>query len=625
MSFKGDSVTHWLAELNGRFFRRVARRCSFSLRLGVCFLSIMAATVFVGFEDAGNLIWVANGILLSYLLLAPRWRWSYYFATGFAAQLISGIVVTPWRWRECAMMALFNLIEVAIAAFLLRRRSTHLPQFTNTAYIFRFIGLAVLAAPIAAGLLFAWTFAAWTHGAPWRALLNWVTTDSLGMAVATPACIALFQSKLRVDFMWRIDWCFPIALALLSIATFSQGRMPFFFLIYPLIAIILFRFGIGWASASALFVAVTGSYFTLRGLGPFANVSAVSSVPPTVILQLFIASGMFMIYAASTVMENLRATERKLQSIVALHHLVTENSRDVIVLSDFRGNRSYVSPAAERMGGWKEEDLEPYHSLDLVHPEDRQGVEKALGMLRSSGEGALIECRVRKKNGKYIWVESSLHAVNDPTTGLVTGILNLVRDISKRKIAEQKLQDAYHALEELSLTDPLTRLANRRHFDQCVASEWQRARREDRPLSLLLVDVDWFKSYNDTYGHLRGDSCLKQISEVMTSVVTRAGDLVARFGGEEFAVVLPNTTKEGAIAVAENICASLRQMRLTHEANPLGYVTISVGCSTIIPVAGAHSSILIQRADEAMYAAKKNGRNRVCSESVLGHEALQAS
>lgn len=120
----------------------------------------------------------------------------------------------------------------------------------------------------------------------------------------------------------------------------------------------------------------------------------------------------------------------------------------------------------------------------------------------------MIECHVRKRSGEYIWVEASLRVVRQAETGDPFKVLNIVRDITERKRAEQKLQEAYNALEALAVTDALTGLANRRRFDQCLASEWRRALRDRKPLSLLMIDADLFKSYNATYGHLRGDSCL---------------------------------------------------------------------------------------------------------------------
>jgi diguanylate cyclase (GGDEF)-like protein len=157
----------------------------------------------------------------------------------------------------------------------------------------------------------------------------------------------------------------------------------------------------------------------------------------------------------------------------------------------------------------------------------------------------------------------------------------------------------------------MTGVANRRRFDQCLANEWRRGMRDRLPLSLLVLDVDWFKSFNDTYGHPRGDSCLKQIAEAALDSVNRPNDLVARIGGEEFAVILPNTHDAGAVAVAQQICAGVRHRQMPHAANPMGCVTISIGCATVIPDLGQHSTILVRSADEALYAAKHAGRNQV--------------
>jgi diguanylate cyclase (GGDEF)-like protein len=206
--------------------------------------------------------------------------------------------------------------------------------------------------------------------------------------------------------------------------------------------------------------------------------------------------------------------------------------------------------------------------------------------------------------------------VVDPETGLPSGVLNVVRDVSERKKAELKLQEAYNAVEALAVTDALTGLANRRRFDQYLASEWRRSMRDHQPLSMLMLDVDKFKAYNDTYGHQRGDSCLKQIAEACMDVVSRPGDLVARFGGEEFVVILPNTESEGAMAVAGEICEALRSRRLPHSGNAPGIVTISAGCATLVPKFGKHAPDLIEMADQALYSAKNNGRNQVCSGNI---------
>jgi diguanylate cyclase (GGDEF)-like protein len=205
--------------------------------------------------------------------------------------------------------------------------------------------------------------------------------------------------------------------------------------------------------------------------------------------------------------------------------------------------------------------------------------------------------------------------------GAYLGRVWFFRDISERRLAERKLRDAYHAVEALAATDALTGLANRRRFDECMASEWRRGMRQREPLSMLLIDVDLFKSYNDVYGHVRGDSCLKLIAEAAMDVVVRPGDLVARFGGEEFAVILPNTSSAGAREVADLICGEVRRRNLTHSGNPTGMLTVSVGCGTMVPSLGQHIVNLIEMSDEALYEAKRGGRNRVCSRSALDHDA----
>jgi diguanylate cyclase (GGDEF)-like protein/PAS domain S-box-containing protein len=308
---------------------------------------------------------------------------------------------------------------------------------------------------------------------------------------------------------------------------------------------------------------------------------------------------------------------RELEKIAALHALVTENSRDVVIIADFSGHRKYVSSAALTMGGWNPEELVNQGSLELLHEDDKPMAADVFRKLRIDGEDATMECRARNQEGEYFWIESNLRLMRDPETGQPSGILNVVRDISERKKTEQRLQEAYSAVEALAITDALTGLANRRHFDQYLATEWRRSMRDRQPLSLLMLDADKFKAYNDTNGHQRGDNCLKQIAEACMDVVSRPGDLVARFGGEEFVVVLPNTENEGAMHVGNEICEALRNRRLPHSGNLSGVVTISAGCATQIPGFGKHATDLIEMADKALYKAKNNGRDQVCNGNLI--------
>ena len=177
--------------------------------------------------------------------------------------------------------------------------------------------------------------------------------------------------------------------------------------------------------------------------------------------------------------------------------------------------------------------------------------------------------------------------------------------ILKRKKAEE-------ILKKYSMEDGLTGLANRRRFDQVLEIEWRRALRGGRPLSLIMLDIDHFKNFNDTYGHLNGDNCLVMIGDCFLHQIRRAGDLVARYGGEEFAVILPGLFLEQARDVAESIRRAVAEMKIPHSRSPVSpWVTISGGVTSTIPHRGSSASELVRQADNELYRAKTAGRNRV--------------
>ena len=191
-------------------------------------------------------------------------------------------------------------------------------------------------------------------------------------------------------------------------------------------------------------------------------------------------------------------------------------------------------------------------------------------------------------------------------------VRNLIRQSHLIKNQLNELQQANQNLQLLANLDSLTKLANRRGFDDYMQREWERMQRIRAPLSLIMCDVDFFKNYNDRYLHPIGDKCLIEVATAMRNTVRRTGDLVARYGGEEFAIVLPNTNALGAVSVAENIRSAIKNLQITHEASSVcPYVTISVGVSTIIPTQENDFQTLIHAADRALYQAKSQGRDRV--------------
>jgi diguanylate cyclase (GGDEF)-like protein/PAS domain S-box-containing protein len=224
----------------------------------------------------------------------------------------------------------------------------------------------------------------------------------------------------------------------------------------------------------------------------------------------------------------------------------------------------------------------------------------------------------RNKNGALYWVDSAVVPIRG-TDGEIERYISVRVDISKRKKYElgiekvnQTLTDANIQLETLSRIDALTGVGNRRHFDDTLANYISTISRTNVPLTLMLCDVDYFKNYNDLYGHQAGDFCLQNIAKSIELNFTRAGDVVARYGGEEFAVILPNVGKETAIMLAERLRANIESLKLKHAGSSVAdLVTISVGVVSLQMDEQMDSADIIKKADDALYRAKEIGRNRV--------------
>ncbi|MBU7583208.1 MAG: PleD family two-component system response regulator [Nostoc sp. TH1S01] len=186
-----------------------------------------------------------------------------------------------------------------------------------------------------------------------------------------------------------------------------------------------------------------------------------------------------------------------------------------------------------------------------------------------------------------------------------------VKRLIQQSQLQQQLEAANQELQRLVTIDGLTQVASRRKFEEYFSQEWQRMARDQLSLSLILCDVDYFKSYNDTYGHRAGDRCLQKVAQAIKDSVKRPADLVARYGGEEFAVILPKTEIQGAMILADKICSVVRRLAIPHSNSQVsGYVTISAGVATDIPQPGSDFQDMISAADRALYQAKIEGRDR---------------
>lgn len=182
----------------------------------------------------------------------------------------------------------------------------------------------------------------------------------------------------------------------------------------------------------------------------------------------------------------------------------------------------------------------------------------------------------------------------------------------EHKVAERtrELEASNLQLAALSTTDALTGIANRRRFDDVLATEWSRAIRTGQPLALGMMDIDWFKQYNDHHGHQAGDECLREVAQVFAANVCRSGDVVARYGGEEFVFMAPDTSAEAALQISNRVCAALSALAIPHAGSEFGHITVSIGIASIVPSADNSAEALLRASDQAMYRAKKLGRNQ---------------
>jgi diguanylate cyclase (GGDEF)-like protein/PAS domain S-box-containing protein len=301
----------------------------------------------------------------------------------------------------------------------------------------------------------------------------------------------------------------------------------------------------------------------------------------------------------------------------AMYRMMVENTSDLIIRYDRNRIRTYVSPVAREMIGYEPEELIGRQGYDMNHPDDRERAIKSFHSIGPDQPRDKLTFRVQRKDGEYIWLETLFRYL--PEDG---GVISVSRDITARKHAEdllaetnRKLEAANRLLRALAQQDGLTGLANRRCFDEVLHTEFRRASREQEWLGLVLIDVDYFKAYNDLYGHLAGDECLRRISAVIAQTLRRPADLAARYGGEELAVVLPATDQSGATGVAERICRAVSALRIEHRGNSEGIATVSAGATSDIPLSHGDDSPtrLIEAADQALYQAKRGGRNRVSS------------
>ena len=279
---------------------------------------------------------------------------------------------------------------------------------------------------------------------------------------------------------------------------------------------------------------------------------------------------------------------------------------------------AYIGPQIEALLGWAPSSWKTVQDWAArMHPDDRDKVVEFCVAQSKAGTDHEADYRALTSRGEYVWLRDVVHVVRDEH-GEVSALVGFMFDISERKKNEEKLAELQRELEALSFKDGLTSVGNRREFDAVLLREWSAAQRHGAPLSLIMADIDFFKSYNDYYGHVQGDACLKQIAAVLSDAA-RPGDFVGRFGGEEFVLILPNTGADAARQVAERCRDRIGAADIAHERSPFRQtVTASFGVGTVIPGEAADPVAFVNLVDTQLYLAKDKGRDCIAAVNRVG-------
>jgi diguanylate cyclase (GGDEF)-like protein len=450
------------------------------------FLSAWLSLKFTGEGSAIASVWLANGVLLAYLLTTPRACWRKLVTGCVIANMLANLSVGHDLMGAIVLSAC-NMAEVAIPAHVLGGRLRNRNAVINWAFAQKFLIYAVVLGPAFAGALAGVALSSLQSENSGEIFRMWFMADALGIALVTPLAVALRRSGIGAMRDKEGLAYMLLCLGLVSVVTaavFSQSRYPLLFVIMPFLVFAAFRLGLAGLSAAYVICGSIALAMTNAGSGPMMLIADATSGDRLLFVQLFV--------------------------------LFIEVSTIPVALA--------------------------------------------------------LESRLR---------------------------------------LESQLATANARLEHLAGTDPLTGLPNRRAFDRSFEREWAIAARAKSPLAVAIVDVDHFKAFNDTYGHIAGDECLTRLGEILSNTIFRPGDFIGRYGGEEFVVVLPGTDLTGAEKVCERMKEIVSAANLPHETSPLEHITVSVGFASMTPDAQLSKSELLEAADAALYSAKSSGRNRV--------------
>ncbi|WP_157098615.1 sensor domain-containing diguanylate cyclase [Novosphingobium rosa] len=572
---------------------------------GAYFLCSAIALQLTRFDGGVAIVWLAGAALFSLLSITPRRRWWQLLLTCLPAGGVAIGLFGFGGWLTLPL-ALIGVAEAWGAAWLMKRAHPRFGRFESVTEALRFIlivGLLVPAVSALAGALCAHLAKGIPYGAAWR---DWFTAHALGFVVFSPPLLLAMRGQIgswlrSVRHAQALEAAALLgAVTLCAAITFGQDVVPLVVLpIVPMVAA-TFRLGRFGAVASVVILLAVGLGCSLAGMGPTMLLHATMTLRLEV-LQIYFASVVVILLPLAGELEARQRLLRQLRAAHALHRLIIERTSDVMMRLGAEGTIRYVSPAALREWGYRPEELTGRCAYDIVLAADLPAVVEARHRSLANPEQTIsVEYRLIRKDGSAVWMESHMCAAPG-ADGRPNGTISIIRDTTRRRMAMDEL-------ERQAMTDPLTGLANRRAFDAALDA----AVSSGHGGCLALFDLDHFKHINDRYGHATGDRVLTLFAAVLRGTAPhgdRAGPMVARLGGEEFAVLF----RHASLDQAQLLCERVRLRLADSESRSLTGETVSVTVSAgLAPLtAGLSVEQILRSADAALYRAKDGGRNRL--------------
>ncbi len=584
------------------------------------------------------ILWPPNAVALAALLILPVRRWPWVVPAVLAAEFVADVPAFP-PWAAIAF-GLVNLLEVFLAAALIRGSSAGSFDFDRLSRAARFVLYAPVLASALAAVLGAGVYLLLGRGETgflflWR---TWWFGDALGLLLLTPPLVVFWRwleggRRDRQGSRFAelaLVWAAIVGLGLLAFSApdpylLTVQLSPVVLLPFVIWAAV--RFGVPGAAATVVLVAALAIFEMVHGHAPFGDLPANYAVW---VVQEYLAVVALLGTGLAILLHEIE--QQRLQ--LRLQGRAMRDTNDAIVIADARRPDrpiTWVNAQFEALFGYTAEEAVGRNCRFLNAPEpDQPGLDTVREAL-AEDRACRAVVRNYRKSGEPLWIELSIAPVTGQR-GEITHFVGVQHDLTEQKRIEDELREAHAALtrqnaeleervsertralreanarlEELASTDRLTGIANRWHFLELAERELDRRRASGEPLALVMLDLDHFKGVNDRYGHLAGDRALAALAECVRATI-RPLDLCGRFGGEEFLVLLPGIDAEGALHIAERLRSAIAATPVEFDGQ-----AIPIAASLGVAAWDGRSGIddLIRRADEALYRAKAAGRNRV--------------